>query len=79
MKTVNKSYKYRIYPTKEQQDILEFNMGSARFVFNHIKARYELYKKQAAELGLKPMYANRKLFNVILNEFKRTISIFKES
>jgi len=27
MKTVNKSYKYRIYPNKEQQDILEFNMG----------------------------------------------------
>ncbi|MBV1766827.1 MAG: helix-turn-helix domain-containing protein, partial [Methanobacterium sp.] len=25
MKTVNKSYKYRIYPNKEQQDILEFN------------------------------------------------------
>ncbi|MBU4535199.1 MAG: helix-turn-helix domain-containing protein, partial [Euryarchaeota archaeon] len=37
MKTVNKSYKYRIYPNKEQQDILEFNIGSARFVFNHIK------------------------------------------
>ncbi|MBU4535591.1 MAG: helix-turn-helix domain-containing protein [Euryarchaeota archaeon] len=25
MKTVNKSYKYRIYPNKEQQRILEFN------------------------------------------------------
>ncbi|MBV1728872.1 MAG: helix-turn-helix domain-containing protein, partial [Methanobacterium sp.] len=40
MKSVNKSYKYRIYPNKEQQDILEFNIGSARFVFNHVKTTY---------------------------------------
>lgn len=79
MKTVNKSYKYRIYPNKEQQDILEFNMGSARFVFNHVKARYELYKKQATELGLKPVYANRKLFNVILNDLKEQYPFLKEA
>lgn len=52
MKTVNKSFKFRIYPNKEQLNILEFNMGSARLVFNHIKAMYEMYRKQAKEYGV---------------------------
>jgi len=79
MKYVNKSYKYRIYPSKEQQDIIEFNMGCSRFVFNHIKALYEIYRKQAAIYGLKPIYANRKLFNTILNDLKRYYSFLKEA
>lgn len=54
-------------------------MGSARFVFNHVKARYELYKKQATELGLKTVYANRKLFNVILNDLKEQYPFLKEA
>jgi len=78
MKTVTKSYKYRIYPNKEQQDILEFNMGCSRFVFNHIKATYEMYKKQVEERGLK-IYANRKLFNVILTDLKKRYSFLKEA
>ncbi|MEN4017585.1 MAG: RNA-guided endonuclease TnpB family protein [Methanobacterium sp.] len=79
MKTVTKSYKYRIYPNKEQQSILEFNMGSARFVFNHVKVMYELYRKQAGEYGLKPVYANRKLFNNILNDLKKHHPFLKEA
>ncbi|MEN4069162.1 MAG: RNA-guided endonuclease TnpB family protein [Methanobacterium sp.] len=75
---MTKSYKYRIYPNKEQQDILEFNMGSARFVFNHVKVMYELYRKQAIEYGLKPVYANRKLFNNILNDLKKHHPFLKE-
>jgi len=78
MKTVNKSYKYRIYPNKEQQDILELNIGSARFVFNHVKAMYEIYRKQAAERGFK-LYASRKLFNSILNNLKRHYPFLKEA
>jgi len=78
MKTVNKSYKYRIYPNKEQQDILEFNMGSARFVFNQVKSIYELYRKQLAERGY-TLYANRKLFNIILNDLKRHHPFLKEA
>ncbi|MBV1755825.1 MAG: helix-turn-helix domain-containing protein [Methanobacterium sp.] len=78
MKTVNKSYRYRIYPNKEQQRILEFNIGSARFVFNHVKAMYETYRKQAKERGFK-LYANRKLFNVILNDLKKSYPFLKEA
>ncbi|MGC9516183.1 MAG: helix-turn-helix domain-containing protein [Methanomicrobiales archaeon] len=78
MKKVNKSYKYRIYPNKEQSDILLFNMGCARFVFNHIKAMYEIYRKQAANYGFK-LHANRKLFNNILNDLKSHYPFLKQA
>ena len=78
MRTVNKSYKYRIYPNKKQQEILEFNMGCARFVFNHVKGIYEIYRKQAIRYGFK-LYTNRKLFNVILNDLKKHYPFLKES
>lgn len=34
MPTVRKAYKYRIYPTKQQEDVLAIQFGHARFVFN---------------------------------------------
>ena len=34
MKIIHKSYKYRIYPTKEQQILIEKHFGCCRFVFN---------------------------------------------
>ena len=79
MKTVKKSYKYRIYPNKEQADILLFNMGCARFVFNHVKAIYEIYRKQAIIYGFKPLYANRILFNNILNDLKSHYLFLKKA
>lgn len=43
-----KAYKYRIYPNKEQEDIINKTIGSCRFVFNHYLAKrkyaYENYK-----------------------------------
>lgn len=78
MKTVNKSYEYRLYPNKEQQGILDFNMGCARFVFNHIKAMYEIYRKQVAGYGFK-LYATRRLFNVILNDLKKFYPFLKRA
>lgn len=35
MKVINKSYKVRIYPNKEQRILLEKHFGSVRFVYNH--------------------------------------------
>jgi putative transposase len=78
MKLVNKSFKYRIYPSKEQQDILDFNIHSSRFVFNHIKVRYEMYKQHAKQFN-KTIYANRTLFNQILNQLKDEHSFLKEA
>lgn len=32
----NKAYKFRLYPNKEQQDLINKTFGCARFTFNHI-------------------------------------------
>ena len=39
------SYKFRLYPNKEQEDLIRRTFGCARFVFNHYLAeRIEMYK-----------------------------------
>ena len=41
---MNKSFKVRIYPTKEQQILLEKTFGASRFVYNHfLKLKSYLY------------------------------------
>ena len=41
---MNKSFKVRIYPTKEQQVLLEKTFGASRFVYNHfLKLKSYLY------------------------------------
>ena len=41
-----KSYKFRIYPTKEQQEKINKNIGCCRFVFNHyLNKRIEIYEQ----------------------------------
>ncbi|MCT4793373.1 helix-turn-helix domain-containing protein, partial [Exiguobacterium artemiae] len=41
----HKSYKFRIYPTKEQEILIVKTIGCSRFVFNHFLAKWEeLYK-----------------------------------
>ncbi|NCC55825.1 MAG: transposase, partial [Erysipelotrichia bacterium] len=45
-----RAYKYRLYPNKEQQILLEKHFGSCRFVYNRILALhnmlYEEYKEK---------------------------------
>jgi putative transposase len=38
-----KSYKYRMYPNKEQQQFLERNFGAARFIWNALVANFNNY------------------------------------
>ena len=41
-----KSYKFRIYPTKEQQEKINKNIGCCRFVFNHyLNERIKIYEE----------------------------------
>lgn len=43
---VNKAYKFRIYPNKEQQILINKTIGCAQFVFNHFLAKWnETYKE----------------------------------
>ena len=44
MKTIFKSFKFRIYPDKEQEILLAKHFGACRFVFNHyLNKRKESY------------------------------------
>lgn len=46
MKAINKVYKFRIYPNKEQEILLSKHFGCSRFVYNHfLNERKEQYQK----------------------------------
>lgn len=49
MKNIHKSYKYRIYPTKEQESLLSKHFGCVRYIYNHFlnerKEKYQEHKK----------------------------------
>ena len=45
MNTVEKAYKYRIYPTKKQKEIITKTFGCCRFVYNkYLAKRIEMYE-----------------------------------
>ncbi|WP_286887583.1 IS200/IS605 family element RNA-guided endonuclease TnpB [Aneurinibacillus sp. UBA3580] len=49
---VNKAYKFRIYPTKEQEVLIAKTIGCSRFVFNHFLAKWnETYKETGKGLS----------------------------
>jgi putative transposase len=49
---VEKAYKYRIYPNKQQEELIQKTFGCCRFVYNHYLAkRIELYKKDKSTLN----------------------------
>ena len=59
-----KGYKYRIYPTKEQEIQLSKTFGSCRFVYNQLLAKkIELYKEDKKSLSKTDCnnYCNREL------------------
>ena len=48
---MEKSYKYRMYPNKEQEELIQKTFGCCRFVYNHFLAkRIELYKQDKSNL-----------------------------
>ena len=52
MKKIHKSYKFRIYPTKEQESLLSKHFGHCRFVFNRfLNERKEKYLNEKTSLN----------------------------
>ena len=52
MKTIFKSFKFRIYPNKEQEVLLSKHFGACRFVFNHyLNKRKETYLEDKKSLN----------------------------
>lgn len=49
---MEKSYKFRIYPNKQQEILIQKTFGSCRFIFNHYLAkRIEVYDNQNSIMG----------------------------
>lgn len=66
MKAIHKSYKFRIYPNKEQEELLAKHFGCARFVFNRfLKERQEEYLNNGNSLNY---YDNAKSLTELKNE-----------
>lgn len=52
MKVINKSYKIRLYPNKEQKNLLEKHFGCNRFVYNHfLNVRNVEYKTNKVNMS----------------------------
>lgn len=52
MKLIHKSYRFRIYPTKEQESLLSKHFGHCRFVFNRfLNERKEKYLNEKTSLN----------------------------
>jgi len=50
--TVEKAFKFRVYPNQEQQQLIHKTFGCHRFVYNHFLAkRIDAYEKDKATLG----------------------------
>ena len=46
------SYKFRIYPTREQENLIQRTFGCCRFVYNHFLAmRIEVYKERSETMN----------------------------
>lgn len=49
---MNKAYKFRIYPNKEQIELIEKTFGCTRFVYNHfLNQRIEIYRSEGESIG----------------------------
>lgn len=47
-----KSYKFRIYPTKEQEELIQKTFGCCRFVYNYfLDMKINLYKSEKTNIG----------------------------
>lgn len=52
MKTINKSYKVRIYPNKSQIELLDKHFGCVRFIYNHfLNIKNNEYKETGKNLS----------------------------
>jgi putative transposase len=54
---MNKAFRFRIYPSKEQETMIHKTFGCVRFIYNHLleerKVSYERYKEDKEQLNQK--------------------------
>lgn len=69
---MEKAYKFRIYPNKTQEEVLQKTFGSCRFVYNHYLAkRIDAYKEDKSTLNYNACSAD-------LTQLKKELAWLKE-
>ena len=80
VKLVNKSFKIRIYPNKEQEEKLIQNIGCARFVYNSCLEANEVDYGLKVQDNLEDLkVGNKTYFNNHLNTLKKVKSWLREA
>jgi putative transposase len=52
MKVINRAYKYRFYPTSEQEKQLAQSFGCSRFVYNHfLRVKSDAYSEKKEKIS----------------------------
>ncbi|WP_415782880.1 helix-turn-helix domain-containing protein, partial [Bacillus manliponensis] len=46
---INKAFKFRIYPNKEQATLINKTIGCSRFVFNHFLTKWNQTYKETGQ------------------------------
>ncbi|EMA6344896.1 IS200/IS605 family element RNA-guided endonuclease TnpB [Bacillus cytotoxicus] len=77
---VNKAYKFRIYPNKEQEILIAKTIGCSRFVFNHFLAKWnDTYKETGRGLTYNTCSSQLTQLKKELNCLKEVDSISLQS
>ena len=64
----NKAYKYRIYPNKQQEELIQKTFGCVRFVYNHfLFDRITAYKENGES---RSCFQQIKMLTDLKNEYE---------
>ncbi len=74
VKVVNKGLEVRLYPDKDMVDVLNQNMGNARFAWNHLLAEYQKTYSMFVQHGYTKLKCNMTTFNTLLKMLKKEYS-----
>lgn len=71
---IYKAYKFRIYPDKNQEELINKNIGSSRFVYNYfLDKKIKEYKENNKSLSLKEIKHDLVILKKICHGLKKMI------
>ena len=63
----NKAYKFRLYPSREQEELIQKTFGCVRFVYNHfLKDRITAYKENGES---RTFFQQNKMLTALKQEY----------
>ena len=79
MKVVSKGLEVRLYPDEDMVQVLEQNIGNARFTWNKLLDEYQKTYSLFKQHGYTTLKCNMTTFNTMLNMLKKEYSFLKLS